>query len=309
MTDQDLATLLRAHVHADEPPFSLTPEAAISSGRRARRRSRIRRGLGSAALIGVAATVAVPLVLENGTGDRTARIDPKIDPETAAALADYDASAMPALLDTHARGALGISGTPAFAAYDDQGEKLPARYWDKASSMGVTYGPAEHQFGVTLAHARGEAEGNAQRYCAEGLDGGYYLRCEVSTSPAGDVVISKVTAVRPMPSFGDGTMSVVTRETLETGKVPEGDPSGTPFDRDDLYFSRTVKVVHSETFLTYAEEQVKARSLAAADDLWRVPVRNLIELATDPALVIPKPPLGPGGCGWTWKAKVTCTKG
>jgi hypothetical protein len=66
--------------------------------------------------------------------------------------------------------------------------------------------------------------------------------------------------------------------------------------------------VHSETFLTNAQEIVRAPDIATAERLWKIPVASLQTVVTDPALVMPEPPLGEGGCPWTWKTKVTCSK-
>jgi hypothetical protein len=67
-----------------------------------------------------------------------------------------------------------------------------------------------------------------------------------------------------------------------TNRLDRGDP-------DRLWFAHEVKVVHSQTFVTYASEIVKAPSADAAGDLFEIPVDDLVEIATDPELVIPPP--------------------
>ena len=67
-----------------------------------------------------------------------------------------------------------------------------------------------------------------------------------------------------------------------------------------LYFFRTVKVIKSETLVTYVQELQQAPSLEAAEAGWVVPVADLVELGSDPRLVIPEPPTDDSGCGpWT----------
>jgi hypothetical protein len=67
--------------------------------------------------------------------------------------------------------------------------------------------------------------------------------------------------------------------------------------------------VHSETFLTSAQESVKAPTFTAAQAGWTVPVADLQEIATDPELVIPPPPLGDDGCAWTMPdSTIQCAK-
>jgi hypothetical protein len=155
--------------------------------------------------------------------------------------------------------------------------------------MTLTYGAGtRHQLRVYLAHSRSEAEGSATRYCAEMLVD-YAYSCSVGKDH-GDTVISSVTLVRWGADLGPAGWNAVTKESLRTGVPPETDPLRTPVRRSEVYFVRTVKVVHSETFLTVAQEYVKAPSLAAADRLWRTSSESLVELATDPVLVIPEPP-------------------
>jgi hypothetical protein len=294
----NLATLLREHVQRDEPPFAMSADTVLALGRRTLVRRRARRGL--AGVIVAAATVAaLPLVPWHGSGghDKVG-----IDPATAYALEHYDAERMPQLIDEHVRAVLGRSvddlGDAHFVAADAFGETLPEKYYDKASSMDVTYGGvSDHRFRVSLMHARSEAEGNAGEICAASLGDGSAFTCEVTTSAAGDVVTTVVNAVRVLDAAGAG-WSNLSREELRTGVPSKGDPDQSPVDPAEVYFMRTVEVVHSETFLTVAQEIVKAPDLAAAKAAWEVSPADLEEVTTDPALVIPEPPLAEDGCGW-----------
>ncbi|CUR59213.1 hypothetical protein NOCA2570086 [metagenome] len=299
MTDHDLATLLHEHVRSDEQPFSLDPDATIAVGRRALRRRRARRtGLG-VLVAAASAAVVLPFVTTGGPGG-TGR---EIDPATAAALESYDASAMPQLIEDLARQEfqphVADLGAGRFRAGDSQGQWLPPRYYDKASTMSVSFGgQGDHRISVDLMHARSEAEGDARQGCLEDVESGYTFSCVVTTSEAGDTVVTSVWAVRPLDD-GMAGWGAVTRDELRTGVVSPTDPSQSPIDYDEVYFQRHVESVHSETFLTGATETVRAPDLATASSLWRIPARALERVVTDPSLVIPEPPIGEGDCPWT----------
>jgi hypothetical protein len=309
MTDHDLATLLREHVQEQEPPFALSADTSIARGRRTLLRRRARRGF-AGVLVAAAAVAAIPLLPWGGSGgpadDRTG-----IDPATAYALEHYDATAMPRIIDEHARAALGDSlsglGPAKFTAGDDQGVSLPPEHYDKASSMEVAYGgEGDRRVRVTLLHSRSEAEGDARKNCASDLDAGYYFSCDVTTAPNGDTITTSVMAVRPLdrPDSGWGAL---TREELRTGNPVPGDPSQGPIDPDQVYFIRNVESVHSETFLTSVQEVVKAPTLAKA--AFAVSPDLMATLVTDPSLVIPKPPIGDNGCAWMLHPEGTsCSK-
>ena len=140
-------------------------------------------------------------------------------------------------------------------------------------------------FSVDLSHARSEAEGSAQRFCDEELVSGYALSCEVSAEPDGSTAVTSVTALRQLTGPGGPGWMVVPRD-----RIAQIDP-------DRLWFQRRAKVIHSETFLTYVSETVQAPDLATAEAGFEVPAADLVELGTDPVLVIPEPPTDPSGCG------------
>jgi hypothetical protein len=289
MTHHDLSTLLRQQVTRDEPAQPPDPWVSVLSGRR---RLRVRRLVASGAALAVMAGAGVTgaMLLTDGDTPDGSR---GIDPASARALADYDAQEMPRILDDHVRTVLERSvpdlGPETFRATDGQGAKLPPRLYDKASGMSVEYGPLDHRFTVDLVHSRGEAEGSATRYCRDGLAEGYYLECEVDTDADGNVIISQLTALtRPtLEASGDTTWMVARPEQLENP-----DPK--------LWFARGVKVIKSETLVTYVAEIVKAPTRSAAEEALQVPAEDLVEVGTDPVLVIPPPPTDDSGCGpWT----------
>lgn len=283
MTERDLSTLVRDHVTSNEPPFALSPDTAIGGGRRVVRRRRAIAGIACAAIVTTGAVVAAPMLADDRADSGKA-----IDPATQEALDNYDPQEMAKLLKERTDGVLDSSypDHPEGKVWvgDGDGVQLPVEHWDKASGMSVSYGAvrADHSFSVNLLHSGAEAEGDANRVCADDLEEGIYLVCEVDTTAGGDVVVTRVGAKR---WAGDIWYSV-TRDQIDD------------VNPENLWFDRTVKSVHSETFLTTARENVKAADLETAESLFQVPVSDLIDLATDPALVVPPPPMGDNGCPW-----------
>ena len=213
-----------------------------------------------------------------------------MDPASAAALAAYDAHAMPELMDDQVRAVLERSvadlGPSTFGAMDSQAQDLPEEYWDKASSLAVSYGGDAHSYEVSISHSKGEAEGDPERYCQDGLAEGFYLDCSVERTAAGDVVISKLWAIKPQTLLGTDTgfSKVVRRDRLDD--VP----------LDQLSFERSIKVIKSETLITYVGERVAATDRDPATAAFSTPPADLVEIGTDPELVMPVPPTGENGC-------------
>lgn len=286
MTHDDLATLLHDHVSHDEPPAP-TPARAITGGRRRLRVRRVTVGATGVAALTLVGAVAVPSLSADSAGEESA-----MDPASAAALADYDVRRMPALMDEHVRGVLERSvpdlGASTFTAYDSQHRALPERYWDRASSLAVDYGDDRHSWNVDISHARGEAEGDPERYCREGLADGVYLECTVDRTADGEVVISSLWAIRPARG---GSSMVVEADELDTVRL------------DRLAFERRVKVIKSETLITYASETVRATDRDPATAPFATSYDDLAEIGTDPELVMPVPPPGENGCA-SWSLPV-----
>jgi hypothetical protein len=269
----DLATLLRDDVASTEPTTGLDAMVPVRLGRRRLHTRRLVSGVAAAVVVGVGTAVAVPLVHDDSAGRSRG-----IDPISQKALDDYDAQAMPQLMDDRARAVLERSvpglGPSTFRASSDDVQALSPDRYDQASAMAVTFGTGDHQFEVDLAHSKSEAEGSAQRYCADGLSGGYYLECMVDTTTDGDVVISKLQALRPMKG---GDWMIVRSDQLGT------------VNQERLWFDHEVKVIKSETFVTYVDERVRAATREAAEAAFQAPMADLAEIGTDPVLVIPSP--------------------
>lgn len=309
MNESHLAERIRSHVTDDEPPFRLDVATVTARGIRLRRRRTAAVGAGSllaAAALAGTATLVVPTLA--GPRDRNA------DPATSVGVPEgYDAATMPQVLDQKAREVFSRSvdslGPSTFAAHDSQDQPIPPRYYDKASDMTVTFGPKGHSYRLAVSHREGEAEG-VGRDCATDLSSGNVFVCEVTRSPAGDIVLTTIQAKRPLELGSDIPSSIwggLTRGEIESGQAGPMNPAGEgPIDPDQIYFDHNVEVVHDGQTLTVATETVRARSLADAEAAWVVPLSDLEELASDP-LAIPAPPLGEGGCPWTLPGTgVTC---
>jgi hypothetical protein len=287
MTHDDLATLLRDDVAATEPVHGLDAMVPVRLGRRRLRTRRLATGAAAAVVVGLGAA-AVPLVTGDG-GDGTSR---GIDPVSQAALDTYDAQRMPQLMDDHVRGVLEHSvpdlGPVTFRAVDGQDAALPPKLYDKASTLQVTYGSRAHGYSAEVAHFGGESESSAEGGCEEDLAEGRLLECTVDITADGDVVVDRLAAVEPFgPDPGDGWKGV------ETSRLDTIDPG-------HLWFLRTVKVIKSDTLVTYVQEQVKAPTRQVAEQEFQVPVEDLVEIGADPVLVVPEPPEDDSGCGpWT----------
>jgi hypothetical protein len=292
MTDHDLATMIREHV-AGEPAYEHTTADVLTRGRRRMRRTRLAVTAAGVAVIAIAGAISVPRVLGDETGP-----DRVIDPAIASAIDTYDVTRMPQTMDDHARSILAASvpdlGPADFVAFDDQHQELPEHYWEMASGLVTRYGvDSQHRVNITLSHSRSEAEGDPDRYCSGGLEAGYYLECTVERTDTGDIVITKLGAMRPMQggsglqAWSDDFMAVTADELGSTN--PER-----------LWFSQDVKVIKSETFVTYVSEVVQAPDLATARERLVVPPADLATIGLDPALVMPEPPPGENGCPqWT----------
>jgi hypothetical protein len=295
MSEHDLATLLRDYVGLDEPPPPLTVPA-MQRGRRIRRRRRWLAGAGTLGLVAVVGSVSMLL-----TGDPDQTRTTAVDPSSSRALADYDVHRMPELMDEHTRTVLARTADPGpvtFAAYDSQLNQLPERLWDKASQLKVRYGDREHSWDVSILHSRGEAEGDPEKVCSRDTEIGIDLSCTVQRPDDGDVVVTTVTAVRPEQLDGAPEMwMVVKRDELAVA------------DLDQLWFNRTVKVIKSDTLITYVTEHLKATSVDPADAPFTTPVDDLVAIGTDPVMVMPPPPPGANGCpAWSLhQERISCS--
>lgn len=298
MTDHDLRTLLREHIDATEPPFTLDPSAVASASRTGRARRIL--GVGAAGLLAASVAGIVVVNLPDEAAPDRDRTTQGIDPVTRQALEEYDPSAMPDLMHERIQAAVGSAmplGGREFAAKDDQEQSLPEAEWGSASSMSTRYGlDTDHQLRVRLGHGRSYAEGSA---CQEstGTATSFEYTCEAVTLPDGTVVETTVSAVYPDEMFEDGGWMALTPRQLESGLLPAWTTQMRPgstreIDPEKVFFIRVAKAVHSETFVTSAQEAVQTASYDEALELFMLPEEVLTAIVTDPVLVIPRPPAG-----------------
>ena len=286
LTDQQARDLL--HLAADTVPIGAASTSAVAMTVAVGRRRR---------WPVAAAAAAVVLVLGGGVvirhiASEDAKPGPIVVPLTSEALRNYDPAAMPMLMDEAARAVFSRSfaGLPAsqFKASGELDEALPVARYHQANSMEVLYTlPGQRELWLFLGHGRSYAEGDPEQICSGGRQSGTDLSCEVLR-------------------FGDETAIVTVRATAdgwmgpELGLVPgnRGDVNDRQtvpkadldvVDPDALFFERTVKVVHSETFVSVVEEAVHVPNLDQAEQAFQVPVIDMVELATDPTMVIPEP--------------------
>ncbi len=271
MTQHDLATLLREDASATEPANGLDATVPMRMGRR-RLRTRLAAG-GVAVVAVVALAIATPFAL----------LDPDHSPEVTDPT-PYDAEEMPRVLDAQVRAVLDLDmGNVGPVTFSAQGEnsisELPPGRYDEAARMQVTYGEVAHRYEVTVLHAGSEAEGPTRKICDGELSSHLAFECVVSREN-GLIVVQTLRAYQPLaynPLSDRVGYTVVKTDELDS----------IPAVR--LFFARTVKVIKSDTLLTYVTERVHAPSLLAANRTFKIPVEHLVEIGTDPALAIPEP--------------------
>jgi len=312
MTTTELTELLHRHVADTDPGEPMAVQAVVRRGQRRVRRRRVIGGTLGTALL-TATLVLVP-ALQHGSGRHASQ---RIDPATTRALAHYDATAMPRLLDRHIRDTFPTSidlGAPTVDITDSNGTALPRKDWGKASRMAIGYDAGDHRYAVALTHSKSSAEGGARNYCADMLSGGYSYSCTVESTAEG-MATTSVNALVPLGRpVGDGEAewAALTRSQIDRGITPpwlRTEGFGRRLDTSKVWFERTMKMVHSETFVTTVTEYVHAPSYAEAQRLWTVPTSSLETLSLDPSLVIPQPPMGSNGCTWMLHPEgVTCSK-
>ncbi len=129
-------------------------------------------------------------------------------------------------------------------------------------------------------------------FCADGVQEGYYLTCEVATDADGNVAITRLQALRPFR--GEGWMAV-TRDELDR------------IDPERVWFQRNAKVIHSESFPSTCPRPSRAEQ-SSEDVASRCSSSSWSRSRTDPELVNPRPPPGVTGCCWIIPGgRVLCT--
>lgn len=297
MNDNE-ATELLERLAAGVPVAPAPLSSLLRDGRRTRQH-RTRLSLGAAAAVAV---VVIPVALLAGSLTERST-EPTADDAVNRALADYDASRMPDLLLSRSRAAF----SPAypdlpdglFGAEDEWNDVLPPEHYDKASWLSVDYRPTANQaLDVWVGHETDPSGAALSETCANYLETGLYDRCDV-ISARGESALES-TSVVTWPGDGPG---------LLYGRRPGQRATPTHLlrdqrasvDPDTLWFEHAVEVTHVGGYRTVVTESVKATTLEDADALFRVDTADLAQLAADPELVIPRPPLAANGCTWSLK--------
>lgn len=281
LTEQQARDLL--HLAADTVEVTPAP-VALPSRRRVR-----------PLMAAVAASVVLVLgggavVKRIASDDRTPQSD--VNPLTTEALRNYDPQAMPSLMDERSRAVFSRSviDLPAsvFKASAGLDEALPPERYHQAHSMEVFYPlPDQHELWFYIGHGKSHAEGDAKDMCSSSLQSGWYVTCEVrrvgedvamvTVSATADGWMGRELGLRPSKRGDVNDRQLVPRDELDA------------VDSSVLMFERTVKVVHSDTFVSVVKEAVSEPDLASAQDAFVVPVADMLDLATDPTMVIPEP--------------------
>lgn len=297
---------------ADAVPVGPVPlTRLLREGQRSRRRRTRLRSAG----VGVAAALAISGVLVTTTltgqgpspqGDAADRVEQ--------ALASYDPDAMPQLLLSRTRDTFSTAypDLPAgrFAAEDPFNDVLPTEDYDKATYMTVNYQPTSVQaLSMWLGHQNDPPDRDPNRTeltqtCTSLTRSKVYETCEVIERD-GQLGLSSVRLVewrRGQPGdFRKGRE----RETRITPSPPQTGNGYTP-NPDRLWYEHDVSITHPGGYVTVVTESVKATDLDTAQDLFELSTDEMADLAGDPQLVIPRPPLGFGGC--TYSINHQCTQ-
>jgi hypothetical protein len=230
-------------------------------------------GAVAAVVAGLGAAVAVPLATGAGSAD-TQRGTDAADHRAEA----YDAQRMPQVMDDHVRGVLERSvpdlGPATFSAWGAD-RKLPPERYDEALEMSVKYGAREHSWAVVITHGPTASEGSLEEDCRQTLGSTDYLACDVTTTPDGRTAQVRLWALIPLDDNDGGGWRTATEQEISSGRP--------------IWYDRNVMVVASKDTAVRASEMVRATSRAAAEQALLVPVDDLVEIGTDPALWIPGP--------------------
>lgn len=278
MNHPTLRTLVREDGADSEPALTLSAHEVLRAGRRSVRRRRAVAGLaGLATAAVVAATVVVvPGLSRDGSA-------PRLDAASRAALREYDATLMPALVDETVRQATRDAAPPfehgTVVAEDDQGQRLAQDDLRRTSMWVGSYEwDSDHLLRVALLHSRSESEGDPDASCRSDLEAGYAATCTAERDDQGRPVITSVTSLRRSAGFGASPepswMVVVHPE--------RGNP-------DRLWWQRSVEVRRGGVYLTNVSETVHAPDLASAEKAWHLDTATLRTIASAPALVFPPP--------------------
>jgi hypothetical protein len=271
MSADDLRTLIRSDVLADEPPFAMSGDGWRTQGARAVRRRRTRRVTAAVAGLTALATAAVLVVPHLAADDTDSS---RIPPAAQRVLDRFDPETFPQELDAEIRSVLG-DAVPASVAGRveptlDGWTRLRPEDYAYTDAWTATYdvSPTDRVV-VMLRHDQSANEGSARRYCDENLADATFERCTAGALHDGSIAISSVMKLR---------------------RTPRGWTSVRPADGpESWWFARVVVNRRDYGFGVIAREYVKATSLAEADRRWSVSEALLTTLSANPSLVYQLP--------------------
>lgn len=269
MNAQDLSSLIRSEVLADEPEFLASSAPAIAAGRRVVRRRRVTLAAGTTAAV---VALGFGVVGLRSPSDVRPAEDP-IPPAAQEVLDSFDPATFPGIVDAEIRGVAGdaipASVEPRIEPVLDGYMRLRPEDYAYTDSWSADYvlSPTDELL-VLLRHDQSANEGSAERYCEENLALGEMETCTVDVLADGSVTITSVSEIRRKAN-GDFTL-------------PGGDP-------DTRWYQRQVVHRRDYGFGVIAREQVKAETLARADEAWSLSTDQLAAIATSPRLVYEMP--------------------
>jgi len=282
MSADDLRTVIRTDVLADEPPFAMSGSRWREPGARVVRRRRRVHVATSLVAVGflAGAVMIVPRLhvgVDAGGGtDMLAKAQRALD--------EFDRDTFPQVFDAEVRHALGdslpesVEGRvePTLGGWT---RLRPADYaYTDAWTATYELSPTDRLV-VMLQHDQSANEGDAQRECREDLKNGWMERCTAGALDDGSVAISEVYKVQHTAvGFRPGA---------------KGGP-------ETWWYARQVFDRRDYGFGVVAREYVKATSLAEADRLWATTDAQLETLVASPNLVYQLPKGGKRSCDTTY---------
>ena len=261
MTIDDLQTLIRTEVLADEPPFQMTSPSFVAAGKRAVRRRRLGWAAGVAGIVAVAGIAWVGL---HTAGENV--------PDAAQQVLDeFDPTTFPTIVDSVVREAVG-SALPDRGLIEPTLEgytRLRPEDYAYTDAWTAWYDLApEDELMVILQNDPSANEGNEKKNCRRDLDAGEAERCSVDRLPDGSITITSV---------------------LEMNRARDGFRPAKTGDPESRWFMRQVFNPRDYGYGVIAREYVKAHTLAQADAHWSVNPQQLTEIASSPRLVYEMP--------------------
>lgn len=302
MTERDLSTLVRDHATTDEPPFVLSADNVIGSGRRRVRARRAVAGVASVAVLAAVGVGVLPWVIDGVDG---------VDQDPAGASAEYDAARMPQLLADTTREVYGRTVSdlqePEVQVIDKANRLLPRGRYDEAYEMSARYRLDEGRLLTgSLAWYHHDWD-DYERICQERLASGYQLECDVRRAPDGTAYVVQATAMQESENpCGPLEPGMQCDPSLRLKGPKAAEPDFPPFsmesvasedlddaDPDKLWFGFSITAFRTDggEYRVTATEVLQSPTLARAESERLLSDEQLTEIVLDPDLGL-NPPTG-----------------